>query len=485
MSNPQRKLFGFNQSPRLFQYLFLALSIQLLAFGIKAQDNSPYSRYGLGDLHPGTNIYNRGMAGLSAAYSDPRIDDASDPRNGKYYSSINFSNPASYSRFYALKEANSNKLQFGRMMLDIGVNLNNRKLNEANNPQSFTASNAYFSYMQLGIPVKKNLGLVFGLRPLSNISYKIFRNERLLDPLTGMPIDSAQTQFLGDGGSYLFNTGAGVAIGNFSLGINAGYLFGKKDYSTRRTFINDTVAYSASNHQTKTNFGGIFFNTGIQYRVDLSKDKTKYLQLGAAGNIRHGLSTRNDIIRETYIIDQNDDSKLRLDSVSEQLDVKGKLTYPSSFNVGFIIEQLPSSDKQGWLIGVDYITSNWDDYRFNGQTDAVRSNRELKIGGQIRPAIKNSYRSLLAYRAGVFFGDDYIYLNNQKLSLWGISAGISLPIANLKDPTARFRSQFSVVNISAEYIKRGNNSNPINENQFRLSFGFTLTDRWFTKRKYD
>jgi hypothetical protein len=480
MLNFQRNLFGFNQSSRFFQYLSLALSIQLLAFGIHAQDNSPYSRYGLGDLHPNSNIYNRGMAGISAAFSDPRIDGPADPRNGKYYSSINFTNPASYSRFYAIKEPNSNKLQFGRMLLDVGVNLSNRTLHEANNPESFSASNAYFSYMQVGIPIRKDLGLVFGLRPLSNISYKIFRNERL-------PVDSVQTQFIGDGGSYLFNTGAGFAIGNFSLGLNAGYLFGKKDYSTRRTFINDTVAYSASNHQTRTNFGGIFFNTGILYRIDLSKDKMKYLQLGAFGNMRHGLSTRSDIIRETYVIDQTDEAQLRLDSVTEQLEVKGKLTYPSTFGAGFIVEQLPSTDKQGWLFGVDYVTNNWDDYRLNGQADQVRSNWELKIGGQLRPKLpmQRSYRRLLAYRAGVFFGDDYVYLNNQKLSTWGISAGLSLPVANLRDPAAGYRPQSAVVNISAEYIKRGSSSNPINENQFRLSIGFTLMDRWFNKRKYD
>lgn len=482
MLNFQRNLFGFDLLPRLFQYLLFAFSFQLLAFCAIAQDNSPYSRYGLGDLNPGTNIYNRGMAGLSAAYSDPTVDNL----NRRYTKpSINFSNPASYSRFLTLKEASSNKLQYGRMLLDVGVNLSTRTLHEANNPQSFTASNAYFSYLQIGVPLQKNLGLVFGLRPLSNISYKIYRNERLIDPLTGLPIDSAQTQFTGDGGSYLFNTGAGFAAGNFSIGINAGYLFGKKDYSTRRTFINDTVAYSASNHQTKANFGGLFFNTGVQYRVDLSTDKTKYLQLGAFGNLSQTLNTRSDIIRETYYLDPNDNAQLRLDSVSEQLDVKGKLNYPSTFGAGFIVEQLPNNERQGWLFGVDYIMNKWDDYRFNGQTDAVHNNWELKIGGQLRPKITRSYRSILAYRAGVFFGDDYINLNNQKLSIWGITAGLSLPIANLKEPAADYRSQFSIVNISAEYIKRGNNSNPINENQFRLSVGFTLSDRWFTKRKYD
>ena len=81
MSNLQRKLFGFKPS-KLFLYITTAISLQLIANSfLNAQDNSPYSRFGLGDLHPGSNIYNRGMAGLSAAYSDPRIDGPSDPRN--------------------------------------------------------------------------------------------------------------------------------------------------------------------------------------------------------------------------------------------------------------------------------------------------------------------------------------------------------------------------------------------------------------------
>ena len=64
--------------------LICLLSIAYCQFAV-AQDNSPYSRYGLGDLHPNSNIYNRGMAGISAAFSDPRITGPTDPRNGKYY----------------------------------------------------------------------------------------------------------------------------------------------------------------------------------------------------------------------------------------------------------------------------------------------------------------------------------------------------------------------------------------------------------------
>ena len=489
MLNLQRKLFGFKLSLRFFKYLSLACSLQLIAIGfINAQDNSPYSRFGLGDQHPGTNIFNRGMAGISAAYSDPRVDAENDPRNGKYYPSLNFSNPASYSRFYAIKEANTGKLKYGKMLLDVGINTTSHALHEANNPQSFTSTNIYFSYLQLGVPIKKNWGLTFGLRPLTTIGYRVDRNERLFDPNTGSMIDSAQTQFRGEGGSFLFNTGTGIAIRNFSIGVNAGYLFGKKDNQTHRILLNDTVEYAASNHETRTNYGGLFFNAGMQYRIDLDPvNKLRYIQFGAFGNIQHKFTTHSDIVRETFVVTQSDGSDLRVDSVQVQSDVKGEMIYPSSYGVGFLIEQLPDVNRSGWLIGADYLSTNWDNFKINGQSEAVKTNWQIKIGAQLRPSLKNltSYKTLLAYRAGVFFGDDYIYINNKKLPVWGITGGITLPIANLKDAGSRFRNQKSFVNISAEYIKRGNNDNPINEDMFRLSFGFTLSDFWFTKRKYE
>ena len=165
--------------------------------------------------------------------------------------------------------------------------------------------------------------------------------------------------------------------------------------------------------------------------------------------------------------------------------MKGEMVYPASFGAGFIIEQLPDVKQGGWLIGVDILNTNWDNYSYNGQKDAVKTSKQLKIGAQMRPRLKDTYNSLMAYRAGAFFGDDYVNINDQKLPVWGISGGISLPIANLKDASRRFRNQYSVVNISAEYIRRGNNDNPINENLFRLSFGFTLSDLWFVKHKYE
>ena len=149
------------------------------------------------------------------------------------------------------------------------------------------------------------------------------------------------------------------------------------------------------------------------------------------------------------------------------------------------MERLPDVKKGGWLIGVDFVQNGWNDYRFNGQIDSVRNNWKLKIGGQIRPSLKDvKYKNLLSYRAGFFFGNDYVYLN-KKLPEYGITVGMSLPIANLKDASRRFRNQYSIINIAAEYIKRGNNDNVLSENLFRVSVGFSLTDLWFVKKKYE
>lgn len=448
-----------------FSVLFI-----LIIHSANAQDNSPYSRYGLGDLHPTSNIFNRGMAGISAAYADQL--------------SVNFANPASYSRFYSLQEARSKKSAYGRMLLDVGLNFDNRTLRETNNPQKFTSPNAYFSYLQMGIPLRKDWGMVFGLRPISRISYKVDRYERLYDPLTHLPIDSAITQFTGDGGVYLANTGTGFAIKNFSVGVNAGYLFGKKDYSTHRSLLNDSVAYNASNYQTRSTFGDLYFNMGMQYRIDLNKGKTKYFQLGVFGNVKHNLNSRNDIIRETFY-KNSDGADFRLDSVTEQLGIKGVVNYPSGFGAGFLIEQLPDAKQTGWLFGIDFIRNGWNDYHFNGQPDSVKNNWQLKIGGQVRPSLKESkYKNVMSYRWGIFFGNDYVFLK-RKLPEFGLTAGVSLPVANLKDASRRFRSQYSIINVSAEYVKRGNKDNILQENLFRLSVGFSLSDLWFTKRKYD
>jgi hypothetical protein len=462
--NTLRALFG-----TAFILIFTAFS------PILAQDNSPYSRYGVGDLVPPTSIISRSLGGVAAGYTD--------------YLSINFNNPASYSSFQGNKELKSKKLGSGRAILDIGINFEGRTLREPSTAKKFTANNALFSYLQVGVPLKQNWGLSFGLRPISRISYKMFRTERLKDPLTGLPIDSAGTRFEGDGGSYLASVGTGFSVykkihadknyleEKLSVGINGGYMFGKKNYSTKRSFLNDTIEYAQANFQTQTNFGSLNFNAGVQYKLPLNK--TIVLTIGAFGSWGQKLNASQDVLRETFVFDASF-GELRLDSVSDKKDIKGKIELPASFTFGFVLQKYPSVKEGGWLFGLDFSQQSWDKYRFYGQKDSVRNKWEIKAGAQINPKPNRNYFSQVAYRFGLSLGPDYIKVGNKLSQLTG-SFGLGLPMTLSRQAP----NQLSIINLGFEYNKRGNNDNILKENTFRLSLGLSLSDIWFIKRKYD
>jgi hypothetical protein len=450
----------------------------LIAIGLPAlsQDNSPYTRYGLGDLVPPTNINSRAMGGISAGVND--------------FLTINYNNPASYGYFQSVREPLSKKMAYGRALLDVGINLDNRTLREPNNIGKFTASNLLFSHVQVGLPIRRNWGLSFGIRPITRISYKIQTTKMLKDPNTGLPIDTSLTINQGDGGSYLASLGTGIKfdlgdLQSIAFGITGGYLFGRKDYSTRISIFNDSLSYNSGNFQTKTTYGNLYASVGFQYMINLDneseKEKRFWLTVGAYGNWKQTLNASQDFIRETYYFDETS-GNVRLDSVVDKKDVKGKIIYPTSYTAGFVLQRFLTPEKGGWLVGVDYSEGKWSDYRFYGQADtSVRDKWELRIGGEITPRPKNNYFSNVSYRAGFFIGEDYIHVKD-KLPLLGVSLGMRLPIRNYNRLSP---GQDTRINLAFEFIKRGNNNNLLKENMFRLSAGFCLSDFWFAKRKYE
>jgi len=132
------------------------------------------------------------------------------------------------------------------------------------------------------------------------------------------------------------------------------------------------------------------------------------------------------------------------------------------------------------MIGVDVNRQNWDNYRFYGQKDSVKSKWDFRVGGQFNPIPKRNYFSNIAYRFGLFMGPDYIKVG-QKLSQFGATFGLGLPVAISRQAP----NQTTYINLAFEYSKRGNNDNLLKENMFRFSLGFSLSDIWFIKRKYD
>ncbi|RYZ29239.1 MAG: hypothetical protein EOO10_06950 [Chitinophagaceae bacterium] len=450
---------------------------------VNAQDNSPYSRYGLGNQTPRTNVISRGMGGVSAAYVGTYLGYAQGSNYGDStafteVTSVNYNNPASFASFQANMEQRSGKVASARVILDVGINFSSRKLAEPNTPLSFTSSDAIFSHVYVGVPIRKNWGLAFGIRPISRISYNILRSERLRNS-GGGNIDSVATQFAGNGGTFLPTIGTGFGSNNFSVGVNVGYMFGKKEISTRRAFINDSIEYAASNHTTNSSFGNLFFNAGAQYKIELNRKSI--LRLGVTGNWKQTLDGSQDILRQTYVRNSVGE-ELQVDSVFQQTGAKGDVIYPASYTAGFMLDNAPGDKTRGWSIGVDYVKNNWDDFRFFGAKDLVQNNWELRFGGQLTTVGKPTrYGQTISYRFGGFVGPDYVNADG-KLPQYGLSFGLGLPLISYNQAA---RTQYSVLNFAFEYSKRGNDQNKIREDLFRVSVGLNFTDLWFGKRRYD
>jgi hypothetical protein len=329
--------------------------------------------------------------------------------------------------------------------------------------------------------------LSFGLRPISRISYNLRKSERLFDENTGLPIDSSLTLNQGDGGTYLASIGLGHRFTisykqSLSIGTNVGYLFGKKDYSARRILINDSMEYTSGNFQSKTTYGKLYFNLGLQYQV-LDTASGTVFTFGAFGNVKQRLNASQDIIRETFFYNASGGA-VQIDSVFYQNEIKGKIEYPASFTVGFTLQRLQKANKGGWLIGVDFNKADWEKYRFYGQSDSTQNKWELRVGGEIRPSFsagRRNYFGNVAYRAGFFFGPDYVNVK-QKLPVFGASFGLGLPLRNWNRQTPW---QATMINLAFEFIKRGNNENLLKENMFRVSLGFSLSDFWFVRKQYE
>ena len=421
--------------------LFALSALLVLPLTGGAQENSPYSRYGLGDLISGQNILNRSMGGLSLAYSDLQ--------------SINFTNPASYAELKVTT-------------LDVGVDFSSRTIRAENPLRSYTSRYLIPSYLLLGVPLKKKgfWGLNFGLRPVTRINYNLNTRTRL------QGIDTVLYNYTGNGGTYQAFIGTGFGTKKLRFGFNTGYTFGNKLYSTRLIFLNDTVPYRKANSSDTTRFGGLFLQGGIMYRVSLGKGVN--LRLGANGSLQNSMKAVRDVSRETFEFNPSAGTTV-IDSVYYATGDEGRIVYPASYGFGFTLEK-----EEKWLFGAEFNSTAWQDYRYYGQADPLRNSWVVRTGGQFIPNVNGKkYWSRVAYRGGFSYGPDPVDLDRE-MNQYLFSAGLGLPVRR-----NFYTNQYTTVNLTMEVGARGSKQNPIRETLFRMALGLNLSDIWFNPRKYD
>lgn len=441
----------------------LILIVLFTSLLTQAQENSPYSRFGMGDLVPSQSISSRSMGGISAGFVDIFPI-------GKTVTSLNINNPASLGY---LKST----------IFDFGVEVDRKTLRSNLTPQKYTAKNAIISYFQLGIPIttskmaKKDMsmGLSFGLRPVTKVNYKIVATNFLRG------LDTTGTLYEGSGGINQVNISSGLRIKKFNIGLTAAYNFGYKETSSKREFLVDSTYfnYASSNQVVQTNFNGLSATLGAQYAF-LVKDSANVI-IGASANLQHTLNAKRDKLDETFTFGQNNEI-LDIDTVKFVSGQLGKIKMPASYTIGFTY-----SDKNAhWILGSDINLTQWSNYRNYGQTDAVKNNMKLHVGAQYFPAKlttpASKYWQFVKYRAGFYYGNDYINIGAKRPD-YAFTLGTGMPLTSLR----RFgASEFVLLNTGIEIGQRGNRVNQsLREGIFRVNFGISIsTSSWFQKRKY-
>ena len=439
---------------------------------LKAQINSPFSRYGVGnEVYNSQNAANQGMGGLTAAYT-PNM-------NGAFGQSINFNNPASYGEIYMTT-------------FDIGLNLTNSILKRTTPAGKEKSTYLVPNYIVVGVPISKikKIGFAFGLRPLSQINYSV--NDYFYDPKIS---DSVYTNYKGEGGINQLFFGLGKSWKHLSIGMNTGYNLGRKkiDITKAILFNSDSTYYYQSLSSNNTSFGGIFLNLGAQGEFSFSsstdpvtKDKTEYtLSYGGTYTLDQKLKGKQDILRSNGTFTASQETAV--DTAVFQKNIRGTINLPSAITAGIALHKKITTVRGSYdqlVIGLELNQSNWKDgYSFYGVKDQVRNATMLRAGAQLcpNPYTFESYWSTVTYRFGVFTGNDYININNNGLKVNGLTMGLGLPVRKYRS----YDYQFTLLNLALQMGRRGGGTSNFKENFVQFTVGYSLSDVWFNKRKYD
>ena len=81
-----------------------------------------------------------------------------------------------------------------------------------------------------------------------------------------------------------------------------------------------------------------------------------------------------------------------------------------------------------------------------------------------------------SYRAGLYYDNDYFKVNGNKITSYGLTLGITLPV---------FR-WYNEVSVGLDVGRRGSAADGmIRETYASIALGFNIHDIWFQKPKYE
>jgi len=413
--------------------LFLTVIVAFISIQTAVSQNntnSPYTRFGFGQLHDNTSGEQRGMGGVAiGARSKQRI---------------NTVNPASYSV--------SDSLTF---MFDFGIStLGSRFTDDAMRRNTNFTGN--LDYLTMQFRLFPGVGFSAGILPYSFAGYNFFSNDSV--PMPGFGDDPTQVRFTenfsGSGGINQIYTGLSFSLFNqLSLGVNLYYMFGA--YNNVRSAIFAQTAIQPTHDISTIYVNNVRFRFGAQY-FNTFANRHEFT-FGAIYEPKTTLGAEATRTTTTHVTET--------DTLTNSA-----FSLPQTLGFGLFY----TFDRR-LSVGIDYSLQQWSNALFFGTTNDLIDSWQLAVGLEYQPNFRSRrFRDRIMYRAGANIGTPYFRIGDEMPgNNFGITFGLGFPLSS---------SSRTVLNMAFEYGQIGT-SPKLREDYFKFTFNIALAETWFFQRR--
>jgi len=414
-------------------FLLALGSLLLVQFSIGQNNtNSPYTRFGYGDISETNSGEQRAMGGVALG--------------ARFNYNINTVNPASYSSVDSMT-----------FMFDLGTSaLMSRFSTNSGGTNTF---NGNLEYITMQFPLAKNIGFSTGLLPYSFVGYNYYKKDNHLTELNLDDFDTIpyRTTFSGNGGFSQVYAGLSANLFNhISLGVNVYYMYGTINNNRSLRFLASSDSTIQYNVIRANNFR---FRYGIQFYNTFAKkhDVTLGIIYEQKAKLNGSFSQSTYGVLSDTTLAKAGDSEFEL---------------PNIYGVGLYY----TYDKR-LSIGLDYTLQEWGTAKFRGNYELSNCSK-IALGVEYLPNPKGrKFAERIRYRGGLSLSDPYYKVNNvTPPKNIGVSLGFGFPIYNNVTNTV------TMLNTSFEYGKLGS-SDLLREDYFKFTLNVAFNEHWFFKRK--
>lgn len=424
-----------------YKTLLCVLALTTLPGLAVAQNNtnSPYTRYGYGQLSDQSSMSSKGMGGVGYAL-----------RN---HGEINTLNPASHSAVDSLT-----------FIFEGGITLQNTNFSDG--VSKLNAKNSSFDYVAMKFRLHRRIGMSLGFLPFSNVGYSLSQTR------SGSDTEPANTvAYSGEGGLHQIYLGAGFNIlRNLAVGVNASYIWGDIDRQTNVTFPGNSSTNYSYVGQESMSVSDFKFDFGLQYSQRFGRKNV--VTLGAVFSPKMDLNNDSQILRLLQYYPSGSSQATVVSYSEENINAKTGIPYSIGGGLSYVYDNRLT-------VAVDYNLQKWGQVSYMGEPNTFTDRSKVALGIEYLPnaTTGRNYFSFVKYRLGGYYSEPYYKVGGEKAAReYGVSGGFTLPL-----PRTR-----SLLHISAQYVNvTGLNQSVLNEKYLKLSIGVTFNERWFFKRKVD